>query len=223
MMINIYFCHLDNTTMPIFHSLRQIRNRNIKIWISEVDKNEVVRIQARDLNIIEHSGIDRNLGCYRWDISAEQIEPLYDCNGLKHLVARYICEGTFFICVDNAACTNNQLVMFQDAPHLEEYPKAFVKIPCFNEFGNIRSYLIEQGALSFSLDNEDLFKKCNGIVIQGANVYREISTGRYWYLDMLHKNHYEVFDKTGNRHIGEADLRGNIDSSKAEKGRSINF
>ena len=54
-----------------------------------------------------------------------------------------------------------------------------------------------------------------------SNIYFEISTKRYWYLDELHKNHFEVFDSTGKNHLGIADLAGNIDETKKDPSRSI--
>jgi len=53
---------------------------------------------------------------------------------------------------------------------------------------------------------------------QGKIVYKEIKTGYFWYLDNLHKNHFEVFDNQG-RHLGEADLQGSIDTNKADKSK----
>jgi hypothetical protein len=53
------------------------------------------------------------------------------------------------------------------------------------------------------------FSKTN-FVEQGQPVYQEIATSYYWYLDNLHKNHYEVFNYNGD-HIGIADLNGEID------------
>ena len=54
----------------------------------------------------------------------------------------------------------------------------------------------------------------------GRKIYREILSGRYWYIDNLHfgqKSHIEVFDPTGKKHIGEADLiRGEVDQTKAD-------
>ena len=50
------------------------------------------------------------------------------------------------------------------------------------------------------LENEYRFRKTNKPPQQGKPVYEEISTKRYWYLDNLHKTHYEVFDNTG-KHI----------------------
>ncbi|MEQ8536229.1 MAG: hypothetical protein RIB93_01990 [Coleofasciculus sp. D1-CHI-01] len=55
-------------------------------------------------------------------------------------------------------------------------------------------------------------------------VYCEISTGKYWYVDNLHYGkaaHLEVFDKTGHRHLGEADLQGEIDESKSDSDKTL--
>ncbi len=53
---------------------------------------------------------------------------------------------------------------------------------------------------------------------QGRRVYREIETGYYWYVDNKHcgrGSHLEVFSSQG-KHIGVADLDGNIDISKVD-------
>lgn len=54
--------------------------------------------------------------------------------------------------------------------------------------------------------------------VQGQSVYSEIETGNSWYLDNLHKNHFEVFNKQG-EHLGEADLEGNLNKKKADKNK----
>jgi hypothetical protein len=59
----------------------------------------------------------------------------------------------------------------------------------------------------------------------GRAIYCELATGCYWYVDNLHSNkaaHLEVFDKTG-KHLGEADLEGNLDESKSEQNKKINI
>ena len=53
----------------------------------------------------------------------------------------------------------------------------------------------------------------------GRKIYREILSGRYWYVDNLHfgqKSHIEVFDPTGKHHVGEATLKGDVDRTKAD-------
>ncbi|MTJ47862.1 hypothetical protein FJR05_08250 [Dolichospermum sp. UHCC 0259] len=66
------------------------------------------------------------------------------------------------------------------------------------------------------------FRK-TGLICQGRSIYIEFTTGRYWYVDNLHKStpHLEVFDKTGKNHLGEADLNGNINYSKSDSDKTI--
>lgn len=60
----------------------------------------------------------------------------------------------------------------------------------------------------------------------GKSVYREIETGRYWYIDNFHCGlaaHLEVFDAQRN-HLGEADIReGNIDFSKQDPKKHLSL
>ncbi len=58
----------------------------------------------------------------------------------------------------------------------------------------------------------------------GRKIYKQKETGYLWYVDNLHYGkyaHLEVFDKTEKNHIGESDLKGNIDRSKSYKKKSI--
>ena len=66
------------------------------------------------------------------------------------------------------------------------------------------------------------FRK-TALIFQGRSIYIELTTGRYWYVDNLHKStpHLEVFDKTGKNHVGEADLDGNINYSKSDSDKTI--
>jgi hypothetical protein len=55
--------------------------------------------------------------------------------------------------------------------------------------------------------------------IQNRKVYKEKKTDHLWYVDNMHYGgsaHLEVFDKTGKRHLGEANLYGIIDYNKAD-------
>lgn len=73
--------------------------------------------------------------------------------------------------------------------------------------------------VDFSLRDTSRFKKTN-FERQGQLVYKELNTKCFWYLDNLHRNHYEIFDSNEN-HLGEADLNGNVDISKRENGRIL--
>lgn len=72
---------------------------------------------------------------------------------------------------------------------------------------------------NFTLKDKTKFNKTN-LERQGQMVYNEIATGSFWYLDNLHKNHYEVFDRN-NIHLGVANLNGILDTNKKVKGRTL--
>ena len=54
-------------------------------------------------------------------------------------------------------------------------------------------------------------------------IYKNLSSGDYWYYDYFHKDnkeHFEVFDSTGH-HKGEANMNGVIDTTKRDSSKSI--
>ncbi len=76
---------------------------------------------------------------------------------------------------------------------------------------------------SILIDNTQFEK--TALICQGRSIYQERATHRYWYVDNLHYGkaaHLEVFDKMG-KHIGEADLQGNIDYSKKDSKKTISL
>lgn len=88
------------------------------------------------------------------------------------------------------------------------------------EDGHYTTLLHTKGLLTvFSLKNRTQFTRTN-LVRQGKAVYQEIANGNYWYLDNLHRNHFEVFN-VNEDHLGIADLEGNLDTSKSVNGRNL--
>lgn len=218
-MINIYFHVIDQETNPILKTLRDLRNKNIKLWFNKSDNKEHITY-IKDKSLIEDIKADNELACYLWNIVDTETVPLYSNDGLFHLVSRYVLDKTDFICIDSRLYAMNQLVLFQDAIHKEEYPKEFIKIPCYKDWNSLFVYLENQGLFHFSLTDTTRFKKCSNIgPIQGASVYKEIATGYYWYMDNLHRTHYEVFDSLGKKHLGEANLDGVINKNKADQNK----
>ncbi len=67
--------------------------------------------------------------------------------------------------------------------------------------------------------------KPTSMLHQGRKVYREAQTGHYWYVDNFHTGsaaHLEVFNLQG-KHIGEADLDGNIDPTKRDTKKRLDL
>ena len=220
-MINIYFHVINPETISILKILRNLRNQNIKLWFNKSD-NKVAINYFKDKSLIEHQDVDNELGCFLWNISDTKTVPLYNNDGLFHLVYRYTSNKTDFVCIDSKEYAKNQLVLFQDAIHKEEYPKEFIKIPCYKDWNSLLLYLKDKRLFTFSLKDTRRFQKCANIdSVQGASVYKELDTGYYWYMDNFHKTHYEIFDSSGKKHLGEANLDGIIDKKKADKGKHL--
>jgi len=114
------------------------------------------------------------------------------------------------------------LPVFKDCQHIAGLPQ-FVPIEFISDEKEFQLwweiYKKTDGISLFSLLERHKFTKTH-LVEQGKTVYKEVSTNRYWYLDNLHKDHYEVFNALG-EHLGIASLQGDIDTSKKEKGRKI--
>lgn len=225
-MINVYFCVVNQVTMPILQDLRQMRYPNIKLWFDSntYASHHIVQL-FKDKANIAHASINNELSCFQWDVNNFSVNPLfYELDGYRHLVSRSVVDKAKFVCVDAVQHVNNQLVFFRDAAHLPDYPKGFVKVPCFNSEDMLLDFLMRNGAFTFSLNDTNRFSKMSGVdPVQGGTVYKELKTGYFWYKDMLHKTHYEVFDKTGRKHLGEANLEGTIDSGKADPSKHLDI
>lgn len=222
--INIYVRELNGNTERIVFELRKLRSKNISLWMfrEEViayDRGRLIR-EWKDLKFIEENHtIDNSITYFLWDITQNQASML-SC-GLKWVISRNE-ETQFCILTQNNHPFNN-LVVFKDAIHKENLPEKFIKAPCFCSMSGIVEYCRENNVFDFSLGDINKFHLVNGIdPIQGARVYEEINSRCLWYLDMLHKTHYEVFDATGKTHLGEADLNGLLDVSKKDNKKHIN-
>lgn len=77
--------------------------------------------------------------------------------------------------------------------------------------------VLKDPELEDCLKDTTRFEKTS-IICQGRSVYQEISTQYFWYLDNLHRSHFEIFDPTGKHHIRVGDLEGNSrESTKKER------
>lgn len=112
--------------------------------------------------------------------------------------------------------------VFKDAVHLVECPTNIVKIQYADCREDLYEWLI--GLKEFSLKDKTRFEHTNYIrEASKQRIYRELKTNYLWYFDNYHGTHYEVFNQEGNQHIGEADLEGNIDTSKASPDKKLSF
>lgn len=215
--LNVYFCVVDDVTTPVLDSLRDAR-LPVKIWVPADDNGYRVQWRTHDIACITCDMTSRYPGCFRWDIGT----PLttLETTGINHMLARIVGHKSAFVCVDNRAHPCGQLVLFHDCHYKAEYPECFYKVKAFDTFDSLREF-IDNIPDEFSLSDESRFVKTH-YVMQGQSVYMETATRRYWYLDNLHKDHYEVFDYNGT-HLGEADADGSVDFSRGDSKKKLDF
>lgn len=210
-----YFKVLDATTTQILREMRR-DSLPVKIWLSGADKEYCIKYRIRDIELIEHPETDRNVGCYLWDLHNGAVTPHFD--GLQHLPARIDEIGDKFICIDNSAPSRGFIAIFLDCFHKSNFPNSFYRVLTFDNYDSLKKHVDSLPDI-FELNGNPAFKRTN-MVYQGQTVYQELRHNQYWYLDNLHKNHFEVFDATG-KHLGEADLDGNVDSKKRSKNKHL--
>lgn len=216
--VNIYFRVINNETTQILDRLREERLPYAKIWLPKDGQDYIIRFRTRDIAIIDYNKVYNLPECYRWDIESKIVYP--EIEGLDHLLARTIDYNTGFVCVDSRRHPCGQIVLFHDSIQHSDYPDRFYRIPVFDSYLGLRSY-IEAIPDHFSLENNPRFSR-TVYIEQGARVYVELATNRYWYLDNLHKDHYEVFSPQG-IHIGEANLNGELDYTKRDIEKRVKF
>lgn len=142
---------------------------------------------------------------------------------LKELTEQIICfPKQLYLLVnigDDFQTKRHFLTIFKDGLEDESLPTNFIKIPFVSDLEELRLWIATHDAKKFSLLDKSRFKKTNYFQ-QAKPVYEELATGYFWYLDNFHKNEYEVFDSQ-KKHIGVADLDGNLDLTKAVAGRTF--
>ncbi len=93
---------------------------------------------------------------------------------------------------------------------IKETPQPIaIDVPFIEKKEELQKWIDSQcSPLDLYLRNKEKFKN-TGRIIQGRSIYEEIETNHLWYLDNLHKNHFEVFDRN-KIHRGEANLEGKL-------------
>ena len=205
-MVNFFLPDINNQTRLIVEELRALRSSETKLWVpSDLLQRDARLMQTKDVKVVEHGcSYDHSLLCYSWDKqTATVITQFY-----RDLVAHNIqAPSEKWIIISDAQYPHNLRYLFLDATHLKDYPNAWYKYPCISsvvelidvlEANHIEPRNVLLDTRYFSLVNDN-FKH-----VRGAQVYREKETGNLFYLDTMHKDHYEVFDSAGKIHLGIA-------------------
>lgn len=131
-------------------------------------------------------------------------------------------DKTVVINIAEAYINNREEIhVVKDALHLNDLP-ILVSIPSVNNEIEFSQWVTTLGTPDFSLTDKTRFERTNQKHVK-QRIYKEITTGNYWYYDFFHdtnKKHFEVFNAQG-VHLGEANTDGTLNTEKADNQKRI--
>lgn len=222
-MINIYVRHLDVSTFQIIRFLRSTYSDTFKFWFSSVDFQDLRILRWKDKGNIETILKDATLLYFEWNISIPQFTQLY--NGESYLYSLQSLVNDNILILDNQSISKNQYALIVDSQYNNSFPKVLL-FPYITNSSDVCNYCKTTWNRTFnifSLKDANRFQISEKLTRkEGTYVAQEKATGYYWYMDMLHKTHYEVFDVQG-LHMSEANLEGEFIPNSKHKGRKIDL
>ena len=223
--VNIYVYEPSAASVKVAKKVRDWGTSKVRLWVS---CDDVKNCEASVRRVIEHwrdrkfvdqnVQVDNSIQYYEWHMSSVQVEVIAS-DGLKALIQRYMKQKMEFAVLGDSAKCKGRMTCFVDAPQLMDLPDAWQKFQWLTSYDEVLRFCREQGVFDFDLTDTHYFSP-TGKIIQGAQVYKELSTGNLVYLDNLHKTHYEVFSLTG-KHLGEMSMNGILDPSMADTGKHL--
>lgn len=238
----------NTASLPVYQSIEEITSRcndifrAISVYIGEEDKprffiersteqiflNEGFSLENFIQNVINYE--DRDLADFIFECADTfnfiNTQPLLDIKVNVGDDTRYQNDVSL-----KHACVNNNILFTVTNEKLWQRKKIEFtifgskidsqQINLFNLYNFEYSHL-PSVAFPYLFSDTKRFARTNKIYDK-QSIYKEIATNFYWYYDYFHKDnkeHFEVFDRTGN-HLGEASNNGVIDFSKADSTKSI--
>lgn len=126
------------------------------------------------------------------------------------------------ICFGDANLSTDILYIIKDIAKGESEPVITSLTIIGSDVGFIR-WISTLSDAQFKLKNNNDFEPLDRYWNK-ERIYKHKETETCWYFDFFHKEnkaHYEVFDSTGTKHLGEADLDGNMRPGTANNTKAI--
>lgn len=205
-----------------FKELSVFRDKNraaFRWWLDPYSEVAQWALRWKDCQSMSPIGINDDHYVFNWDL--DQLLVTYAPIVLKSLYIRSVTHNIRFLYLSASSFPKNHLVLFEESHIDSSLPKDFLKIPAFPTCAELSDFCMKEGLISFSITDKSRFDQ-DALLSrqQGTFVGQERSTGDFWYLDQLHKDHYEVFSRH-REHKGEADLNGELIPGTKVKGRVI--
>jgi hypothetical protein len=134
-------------------------------------------------------------------------------------------EKTICLCLgDSINAQREELHIIKDAIHDSTLPKLITVNATSSDVGFVK-WVTTLPVGKFTLRNNNDFEPLEKFWGRTKErIFRHKATGNHWYFDFNHKDnkiHYEVFDGTGNTHLGEADENGTLKAETQSNKKKI--
>lgn len=213
-MLYVFVEKINPAIVTEISNARRQANPEIKLCFESSIRCQKAVMTIKDAEII--SGSTGGVNVVSWNINNGQAS--FD-NEVYFALAQ---KPNFnnYVLLDDIIHPKGCKTFFFDRKNDPHYPDKFYKLPSFTTYSDVLNYGISKNFINhFSLENKKRFQKTK-LIEHGEIVYKEFTTGYFWYFDNFHKNHYEVFDSNG-EHVAEADMDGNMIPKSQIKGRTI--
>ncbi len=207
--MNLFISEISDEIKKIITYVSDVNDDNIRLLYSEKTRfdpetQKVLGHIFKTAENVSHRPTNTDECCIKWDKNAHKVE--YVGEDVSHAIkALWGRENINII-----GLAESRQIFFFEASHKTHLPDTFYHLNSISSYEQFMLMLKECDIEPFSLKDSSLFSH------HRDQYYKHKETGCYWYLDTVHKDHYEVFDPTGKRHLAEATIQGNIDTTKAD-------
>ena len=207
-MVNICVPEFTDSIKAIVRELRENRRSYFKIWLPKVaynNSNTNIR-NWKDIGELEKGvQIDGRIMCFEWNLEGPSIDRRED---IYRYCVEHSLDGDCWVVLTEKEYPKRQMTFFLDCKDNADYPDEWIHLLCFRKAAELLSFCREIADAYATLSGNPGFKlvRDNFKHTRGAQVYLEQNTHYYWYLDTLHREHFEIFDQFGKKHLGVSDL-----------------
>lgn len=217
--IDVFVGSLSTAELDSLSIFRDKNRQSFRWWFVPGSAEEERTIRWKDrqsMDIVKH---DKNLLVLRWDLNTFRGDVAAPAE--QAMYYRVTELDMSFLMLDSNHYLKDRVVLFSDSFSDSLFPQQFVRIPVFSSCADLLQFCQSSQLIRFSLMEESVFRK-DSVLSKREKTFVgvEIANGRIWYLDQLHKDHYEVFDRN-RHHLGEASLEGELIPGTAVRGRTI--
>ncbi len=196
------------------------------VYFSKISKQlrGIIGTKSTDVNLPNLR--DPQFVYANWSISGMSVisSPLVVAEAAEAAMQDTANEKTICICLgDSIKAEREELHVIKDAVHKDSFP-ALLNVTATNSDIGFVKWITTLPAGKFSLKDKNNYTPLEKYW-KKERIYKHNTTGQYWYFDFYHREnkiHYEVFDSTGNNHLGEADVDGNLQANTASTTKKIN-